>query len=75
MKYTDELDPVINNLYYGDKVIIKVGRKTYTKNVTNNKSKFKYSVKIKKQKKKTRITVTVKNKFNQKLSSKTTKVK
>ena len=62
------------NVHKGDKITVKVGKKTYTKKIKKDASKISYKQKIKKSKAGSKITVTVKNKFKQTVYSKSKKV-
>ena len=66
----------VKHLHKGDYLKIKAGKKTYQlKKRQKNTSKYKFSRKIRKQKKGAKVTIFVYNKYKQKLSSKTIKVK
>ena len=60
----------VKRIHKGDVVKLKIGKKTYRKKVTKNKSKLSWTTRIKMAKPGTKIKVTVLNRFKQKLSSK-----
>ena len=60
----------VENVHKGDKIKVKIGKKTYTKKITRNYSDKRITVKIKKPKAGSKITYWIVNKFNQKLTGK-----
>ena len=60
----------VKNVHKGDKIVVKIGNKTYTKKVKKNYSKLKYSFKVKKNGNYgSKITLKIVNKFNQTMTS------
>ena len=55
-------------VHKGDRVKVKIGKKTYTKKIKKDKKTFKFSVKIKRAKAGTKTQVTLVNKFGQTLA-------
>lgn len=62
------------NVHKGDKIVVKVGKKSYTKKIKKNAKKITYTQKIKKTKEGTTIKITAQNKFKQNVASKSVKV-
>lgn len=58
------------NVHKGDRIKIKIGKKTYTKKISKNYSKKTFKVKIKKAKAGSKMTVWIVNKYNQSLVGK-----
>lgn len=65
----------LKNVHKGDYVKLKVGKKTYTKKIKKDSKKITYKIKTMKQKKGQKVTATVYNKYKQKLSTKSKKIK
>lgn len=71
---TKTIKVTAKNVHKGDKISIKVGKKTYTKKIKKDATKVTYKQKIKKTKEGSKITITVKNKFKQTVYSGSKKV-
>ena len=65
----------LKNVHKGDCVKLKVGKKIYKKKIKRDKSSITLEFKTVKQKKGQKVTATVYNKYKQKLSAKTKKVR
>ena len=64
----------LKNVYKGDKIIIKIGKKTYKKTIKSNKKKLKVTQKIKKAKPGTKVTITLRGEKNKLIDTYKTKV-
>ena len=71
---TKKMTVTIKNAHKGDKVTVKVGKKYYKKKIKKNYKKYKYKIKLKSKKAGDKIKITVKNKYKQKIASKSGKV-
>ncbi len=65
----------LKDVHKGDYIKLTIGKKSYKKKVVKDLAKVTYKIKTKKQKKGQKVIATVYNKFKQKLSAKTKKVK
>ena len=64
----------LHNVYKGDKIIIKIGKKTYKKTIKSNKKKLKFTQKIKKAKAGTKVSITLRGEKNKLIDTSKTKV-
>lgn len=74
-KGSKKVSVTVKKVHKGDYIKVKVGKKTYTKKVTKDYKEKTYQIKTKVQKKGQKVTVKVYNKYKQKLTSKSRKVK
>lgn len=65
----------LKNVHKGDYVKLKVGKKIYKKKIKSDSKKKTYKIKTRKQKKGDKITAIIYNKYNQKLSTKSRRIK
>ena len=68
-KKSKRIKVTARNVHKGDVIKVKIGKKTYKYKLKSNKNKVTHKFKIKRSKAGKKITVTVVNKYNQKLTS------